>query len=253
MKNRIYIGTILLEPNRWSPGRLPSYPVSEWLDRFARDGFDGLELWENHAALCPAAELARLEQARLPIAVFNSYAGLDADQGGERERSAGLANRLKATAVKFNLGRDRAAGARYAGNALAWAQTMPQVARMLCECHAGTIMEDPATAQAIYATWDDGRFQAIVHPCGMEEEQMLQMLRRLGPRIVTHAHVALGGHTPEKERAAQRRIRLLQDLGFAGSFTLEFTEGTGAGNENREAMYGRALRDLEFLRKMIKP
>lgn len=250
MKNRIYIGTILLEPNRWSPGRLPSYPVSEWLDRFAQDGFDGMELWENHAAKCSATELARLEQSRLPVVVFNSYAGMRADNGIERERSAGLANRLKATAVKFNLGNDRALGPQYANNAMAWARTMPHVTRMLCECHAGTVMEDLATAQAIYETWNDGRFQAIIHAFGADEEQVRDMLRRLGPRIVTHAHVSMGGHTPA---SVERRVQLLRDLGFEGSFTLEFTEGTGKGNENREQMYGRALRDMELLRTVLNP
>lgn len=48
---RVLIGTILLEPNRWKPGKLPSFRVSQWLDRFADAGFAGVELWENHAAL----------------------------------------------------------------------------------------------------------------------------------------------------------------------------------------------------------
>lgn len=246
MKNQIYIGTILLEPNRWSPGRLPSYAVSEWTERFAQDGFDGMELWENHAAKCSATELARLEQAKLPVVVFNSYAGMDDASGGAREVSAGLANRLQAKAVKFNLGNDHALGSKYAANTMAWAQTMPYVARMLCECHAGTIMEDMTMARSIYAIWHDDRFQAIVHPFGTEA-QVRNMLKQLGPRIVTHAHVATGGQNHD---VIEKRIKLLLDLGFAGSFTLEFTEGTGQ-NENLEQMYARALRDLELLRKVL--
>jgi len=104
MSSPIYIGTILLERNRWSPGKVPTYQVSEWMDRFKRDGFDGMELWENHAALCSDDELARLEQAPLPVVVFNSYAGLGDGGLPEREQATRLANRLGARAIKFNVG-----------------------------------------------------------------------------------------------------------------------------------------------------
>ena len=46
---KIYIGTILLEVNRWTAGKEPSYLVSEWVERFAEAGFDGMELWQFHA------------------------------------------------------------------------------------------------------------------------------------------------------------------------------------------------------------
>jgi sugar phosphate isomerase/epimerase len=249
----IYIGTILLERNRWSPGKAPTYRVSEWMDRFKRDGFDGLELWENHAALCADDELARLEQAPLPVAVFNSYAGMG-DRGlPERGQAARLANRLGATAIKFNVGNVPEDQAEYARHALVWADSMPRVARMLCECHPGTIMEDLATARATYDRWNDGRFHAIVHAFSEPEEMLIAKMSLLGPRIVTHVHAALGAHTAETNARVHRRIGILRDLGFAGSFTLEFTQGTGEPGEDREIMYERALRDLELIRKVLNP
>jgi sugar phosphate isomerase/epimerase len=251
MSNHIYIGTILLERNRWLPGKVPTYPVSDWVDRFKRDGFDGLELWENHAALCPADELTRLEQSPLPVAVYNSYAGMGDGGLPEREQAARLANRLGATALKFNFGNVPEDRAEYARNALAWADAMPGVGRMLCECHPGTIMEDLATALVVYDAWNDGRFQAIVHAFSEPEDGLVEKMRRLGPRIVTHVHAALGAHTAETKERVHRRIGILRDMGFTGSFTLEFTQGTGEPEEEMETMYERALRDLELIRKEL--
>ncbi|MHB9106538.1 MAG: sugar phosphate isomerase/epimerase family protein [Armatimonadota bacterium] len=251
MTTPIYIGTILLERNRWSPGKVPTYRVSEWLDRFARDGFDGVELWENHVALCSDDELARLEHAALPIVVFNSYAGMGDGGLPERDQAARVANRLGACAIKFNVGNVPDNSAEYARNAQVWADDMPRVARMLCECHPGTIMEELSVAQATYASWHDNRFQAIVHAFSEPEEMLIEKLHRLGTHIVTHVHTALGAHTAETKELVHRRVDILRDMGFTGSFTLEFTEGTGEPDEDMETMYGRALRDLELLRKEL--
>ena len=57
-----YLASILLEPNRWKPGRPPSIRVSEWSARAAAAGFDGWELWENHYRLAEPDEQRRLEQ-----------------------------------------------------------------------------------------------------------------------------------------------------------------------------------------------
>lgn len=247
----IYMGTVLLEPNRWSPGKVPTFRVSEWVDRFARDGFDGMELWENHAALCSEQELKALEAARLPVVVFNSYAGMGDGGLSERQRAAELTNRLRAEAVKFNVGKAAAEMPEYIGHAATWANAMPGVRRMLCECHAGTAMEHLDTAASAFEAWGDGRFQAIVHLFSEPEDLLAAKMRRLGPRVVTHVHAALRVHAADTRELVHRRVALLRELGFEGSFTLEFTEGTGQPGEDRETMYARALRDLELIRKEL--
>ncbi len=247
----VYMGTILLEPNRWQPGRPPSYRVSEWVERFRLDGFDGMELWENHAACCPPEELARMEASILPVAIFNTYAGMGNGGAPERDRAAELVNRLGAGAVKFNVGNVPQERDEYARNAKAWADRMPSVTRMLCECHGGTLMEKLDVAQAMYEAWGDKRFQAILHAFAGEETQVVDILRQLGPSVVTHVHAALRDHAPETADMVRRRIALLHDMGFAGTFTLEFTEGTGTPGEDRDVMYERALRDLDWIRREL--
>jgi sugar phosphate isomerase/epimerase len=100
------LGTILLEPNRWAPGRVPTYRVSRWLDRIARAGFDGLELWENHGMMAPDDEIEALCEGPLPIRVFNSYATMDDAGLDRRRRAADLARQFGASGAKFNVGAD---------------------------------------------------------------------------------------------------------------------------------------------------
>lgn len=99
----VYLGSILLEPNRWPDrpeatySRLrqltriaqgpPFIQVSNWLQRAKADGFDGVELWENHALLCSDAEFAKLCQPALPMAV-PGRAPRNADPDGPHGPSA---------------------------------------------------------------------------------------------------------------------------------------------------------------------
>ncbi len=46
----IFLGTIVLEPNRWfgvTKDRWGTTVVSDWLDAIHAAGFDGIELWER--------------------------------------------------------------------------------------------------------------------------------------------------------------------------------------------------------------
>lgn len=48
MNPRILLSTIAIEPNRWSSGRISAVHGLDWIRRTVEDGFDGIELWENH-------------------------------------------------------------------------------------------------------------------------------------------------------------------------------------------------------------
>lgn len=256
MSTRIYIGTILLEKNRWAKGKQPSYSVREWLPRFEKDGFDGLELWENHVLLAPPEEAQALERSRVPVAVYNTYMGFD-DRGEEaRRKAAQMAARLKAQSVKYNVGADKAKTAEYVNNVRAWAEMLPKDCRLLCECHAGTIMEKPGQAAEVFAELkDEARFQAIVHPFTESPESLRAWFRALGPKRITHAHVQYREKGTLKKLSADAArnkeiLAVLREAGFAGTYTLEFTEGTSApGGENMESLYRAALEDRDFLQR----
>jgi sugar phosphate isomerase/epimerase len=254
VKTEIYIGTILLERNRWTRDKKPTCLVSEWIPRFKEAGFDGMELWENHAALASSTELKALEESSFPVSVFNSYATFDDAGQAAREQAARLTSLLKARAVKFNLGNNVNDKDLYIESALKWKQQLPPGTRLLCECHAGTIMEDPKVAQEIFAVWEDEAFQAIIHPFTTDLKALREWFTCLGPRI-THAHVQLrdtSGTMQRLERqpeAVKNALRLMKEEGFSGSFTLEFTEGTRAPSESMEQLFTSAVADLRFLRE----
>jgi sugar phosphate isomerase/epimerase len=256
MSTEIYIGTILLERNRWARGKEPTYLISEWLSRFSRAGFDGMELWENHAALASSAELAALQESAFPVAVFNSYTAFGATDNISRQEAARLATLLNARGVKFNLGREAAHKDLYVQNALAWREQLPPGTRLLCECHGGTIMEDPQVAKEVFAAWEDDAFQAIVHPFTTDTETLREWFAHLGPRI-THAHVQLRDASGVMQRldrqpkVVKERLHLMREEGFSGSFALEFTEGTGSPTESTETLFSSAIADLNYLREHL--
>ena len=254
VNGKVYIGTILLEPNRWAQVRTPTYRVSEWLGRFAEAGFDGVELWEYHATLASPSELASLEASPVPVAVFNTYCGFEDAAAGDRAKAVEMVRRLAAGGVKFNVGRDADRREEYLRNLRAWAGELPEGCRLLCECHGGTILEQPPVAAEFFREAGIGRLQGIVH-CLAGVAGLGEWFDRLGPAI-THAHVALR-HDGRNARlsacpaAVAEALALMRRRGFAGSFTLEFTEGTREPGENIESLWQAALDDLAFLRRQL--
>ena len=117
-------------------------------------------------------------------------------------------------------------------------------------------MEEPEQAAAVFADLrDEARFQAIVHPFTESPESLRQWFRALGAKRITHAHVQYrekGAFKRLSADAARNKeiLAVLREVGFAGSYTLEFTEGTSApGGEDIETLYRNALDDRDFLKR----
>lgn len=263
----IYLGTILLEKNRWPDrpatsftlgeklsrgrGALPSVNISEWAQRACDDGFDGLELWENHALLATDEEFERLCAAPLPVAIYNAYCGLDDEDARWREVAAEAITRLGAAGVKFNFGPDPARRDVYLRNLREWAALLPAGVRMVCECHQGNIGgDDPAVAAELFAELEDDRYQATVHHFTNELADLEGWLQQLGPRL---RHVHAGNHAPRGRQFVADRVKLLRDYGFAGSYTIEFTDGIAWGPPDPplETLYANALADLRLLKEEL--
>lgn len=243
MNSRIYIGSILLERNRWVPGKRPTYRVSEWDERFVAAGLDGVELWENHLLLAPPEEQRALMQMACPVKIYNVYFTFGDEQLAERRQAAEWIRRLGVEGVKYNLGKDLARRSIEMRNLRAWEEMLPPTCRLLCECHAGTILEEPAEARRFF---DEAELQhngIIVHCFGGDKERLREWLRLFGDEVC-HVHVQT-----REEGERLERLRLLKEVGFRGTFTLEFTRGTGAPDENMEALFAEALKDLHFLRE----
>jgi len=249
-KNEIYIGTVGLERNRWG-SREPSFRVSEWLPRFAADGFDGVELWEFHYTRADPDEQARLVERASPLAIFNTYAGFTDDAADARAQAVDAVNAFDARALKYNLGGDAARLDEYRRNLLAWAAALPASCRLLCECHGGTVLEDVDAAAAFFADLDPERFGVMAH-VGGDAEGLARWLTGMGKRL-QHLHVQMRGTDTDPAVAANRPpydacFAALTTHGFGGSIAIEFTRGIGK-HEDIEQLYANALVDLAYVRE----
>jgi len=253
-RGEVYIGSILLEKSRWSRDKTPTYRVSEWAGRFADAGFDGMELWEYHATLCDEDERRALEASPCPVAIFNSYASMDESGADARAKAVELTKRLGASGVKFNVGRDPDARQTYVDTVREWGAQFPDDVRLLCECHPGTVIEEPAEARRFFDDVGGDRWQVIVHALS-RPERLGEWFDLFGD-AVSHVHAQL---TREKEYVRLERwperveetLRILSGNGFGGTYTLEFTEGTHTDGETIEALWENGVRDLAYLRKQL--
>ncbi|MFC1715500.1 sugar phosphate isomerase/epimerase family protein [Candidatus Poribacteria bacterium] len=254
--NSIYIGTILLELNRWGSSKTPTYLVSEWLDRFQEAGFDGMELWEYHATLCPPEELAKLEASDFPVAVYNTYCDFSDESKSDQHAAADMIRRFGAKGVKFNVGKDPALKDMYLQNLRAWGESLPEDCRLLCECHGGTIVEEPAEASKFFGELEGDRWQFIVHCLMSDVDRLKEWFGAFGQSI-THAHIQITDENGKRIRMesdtehVKNALNIMRGEGYQGSFTLEFTEGTSAPDENMGDLWKAALDDLDFLRSLL--
>lgn len=249
----LYIGTVCLERTRWGR-REASFRVSEWLPRFKADGFDGIELWENHFLRADADEQARLVASAAPIAVYNSYVGFADSDAEARVKAAEAIAKLGARAVKYNLGAEAARLDEYRRNLLAWVDALPASCHLLCECHPGTVLEPMESAAAFIAELDPARFGIIVHLSG-DPEGVERWFSAMGPRI-RHLHLQMRGPETDMTVAANRppfdaAFDVVKRHGFSGSLTIEFTRGIGKAEEI-ETLYANACADREYCRGKLQ-
>lgn len=248
----IYIGTVCLEKNRWG-SKEPSFRVSEWAERFKADGFDGIELWENHYLRADESEQDELTTPALPITIFNTYYSFTDDTAEARKAVAAAATRLKAPALKYNVGYDGERLEEYRRNLLALADELPPDCRLLCECHQGTALETPEAASAFLADLDPARFGIMIHP-STDPEATAAWFDACGDRL-QHLHMQM--RTPETAPSTvtgrdmmNSSLGIVKSHGFSGSLAVEFTRGIGK-EEDIETLYANACADLNYIRKVM--
>lgn len=256
LQTEIYIATVLLERNRWTKEKTPTLRVSEWAHRFAEAGFDGIELWENHVTRAPPDELEALRAAPVPVRIFNTYATFGPEDDSRRSQAAEFSRKLGVRGVKFNVGGDPELFDTYVQQVLEWRTLLPQDITPLCECHPGTVLEEPEGAARAFAVWAEAGIGAMFHPFNLTPEQVRTWIRRLGPAL-SHAHVQL--HRDGRMRSlvpyrdhVREILQAMREEGFRGTFSIEFTEGVGRGaEEDIEELFASACADMELLRELF--
>ncbi|MCC5843849.1 MAG: hypothetical protein JJU05_06315 [Verrucomicrobia bacterium] len=245
MFTEIYLGSVLLEPKRWSKDRLPSIHLRDWTDRMKSAGFDGWELWEFHDQPLPLGG----------VRVYNSYLLPEEASPGQLADLAARVNRSGAGSLKFNVGKDPDAPARAVPALLKLAESVPAV-DLLCECHPGTALEDPAAALPWLQALPE-RFGVILHPLGENNDFTLACFTHI-PDRVRLLHLQMKSPATGKRACLEEcpdfvrdRLEELHTLGYHGPATLEFTLGVGGGPEDLpETLFQHAVKDLGFLRSL---
>ncbi len=254
------LGTVALEPNRWSmvdPSGTPSTVLSDWLLDLSETDFDGLELWERHFPE-DADAVAALIAGAVPLPIFNSYVSFDDPDPAGRKLVADRVRVTGSSGVKFNVGNRQHRLDAYADRLAEMIDDLPTDVALLCECHAGiSVAEDPAVAALLFdAAGPPDRLQAIVHT-HESEKHLRQRFEAYGDRI-THVHVNyLNSATMTVPTLSDRRqdlevkASLLSDLGFRGSWTIEFVEGLHTDHDEPGALLMQASKDLAVLRQVL--
>jgi sugar phosphate isomerase/epimerase len=241
-----------MERNRWS-SKEPSFKVSDWIERYRADGFDGIELWENHYLRSDRVEQAKLAASTFPVNVYNSYAGFTDDTACARKTMADAIITLKAQAVKYNLGSDPGRMDEYRRNLLEWANKLPTGCRLLCECHQGSILETAEAAADFHKDMDPAKFGMIIHP-GPDRSDISAWFNKCGPRI-SHLHMQL--RTPETDPSTTAGRKMIDACvanvkkhSFTGGLTIEFTRGIGK-TEEINTIYANACADMNYIRSIF--
>ncbi|MFO7724666.1 MAG: hypothetical protein R6V45_03870 [Oceanipulchritudo sp.] len=249
----LFLASIALEPNRWKKPaeRIPSLRVSEWSPRARAAGFHGWELWEDHYFGASERERAALADAALPVRVFNTYARPGIDPA-ERLEAVVAAVRFLGSGVrgiKFNLGKAEEGPLRSQVEAAArWSEQFPVGVRLLCECHPGTLLEDPRVAAEAFRQWPVERFGAIIHPMNPDPAYLEAWFGELGGRIVhLHWQARDGGRNPVLLKDLPCRLEAVRETlrrrGFVGTHSIEFVKGLGQPGESVPDLFEAAAED----------
>lgn len=247
---RVFLCTIAMEKNRWST-KIPSFAVSDFVERAVKDGFDGLELWENHLLLADSKEQEKLYGAGIPW-IYNTYLRFDQGVTSRMREIADVITRLNPEKVKLNLSASECPVSKQVETLLAFAGMIPDRIGLLSECHPGTPMENPEDACRVFEMLPAERFGAIVH-LAPDLGENARRFELYGNRIC-HLHSQLR-RPGAKERTrldaqpgvARDHLCALRAWGFCGSASIEFTQD---GNTPEET-YENCVADMHMIRETL--
>lgn len=245
----IYLATVGIEKFRWAKPRRSSVDIEAYIPRIAEAGFDGIELWEFHATGLSDDELKRTralaEDANCPVAILSTY--VETVPTGEniahRRRLNDIARALGAEAYKYNIsGPSREDAVRFVKD---WAGETDVA--FLCECHGGTLVEDPEVASDVIRELGSERFGAILHTLAAEDDEFERDLA-LKKDLFRHVHVQNAAKQGERTRERIReRVDRLKEMGLGLTWSIEFSSPVYEGADN-DTCFRAAVEDMEFLR-----
>jgi sugar phosphate isomerase/epimerase len=235
MDNKFYLNTGALEINRWNSNftnenKPISINISDWIEAIIRAGFDGIELWENHAVNCSEDEQFRQNEVLNPVAVFNSYVDFNEPLSIRNRIVANRINTLNCQNVKYGLPKSIPMR-QAADNLCKWCTLLDDNILLCNEFHKGNWGETAQEALELLNMLPTDRFKGMFH-LGAPVSKIKQYFDVIGERI-THCHAVLcrfdakGVLDKSDITRVTRQLDFLRDYGYTGSFTIEFVTGAG--------------------------
>ncbi|MCD8482531.1 MAG: hypothetical protein LR015_07635 [Verrucomicrobia bacterium] len=255
-----YLGSVLLEKNRWRRNEPPQLTLSQFTHKLLAAGFNELELWEFHYLKAHQEEQRSLCEGPLAFPIFNTYAefrrGAEYADRLEQVRAAVLA--LGSKEIKFNVPKEPELLEDALAIASDWIETFPQGIRLLCECHPGTALEEPDVAARVIPSLPQSRFGTIAHVMASPTAAVRTWFEALGNSL-SHIHIQTRDDTKkfclaaDRKEWAQEAIGVLQEFGFKGSITCEFTKGCATPEETPDELLAAAVADRNYLQNLWLP
>lgn len=253
--SEIYLCSVALEKNRWAPGRMPSFQVSDLIPDILNGGFDGIELWQYHYTNASGEEKEKLSESSVPF-YLGTYVSLVNRNDDSYKALGAAAKAIRAKGFKFNFGKKPEEGvidySAQLENLKYLAECLPNYTKLLCECHAGTIMEIPEIAGEVFSKLDKERFGAIIH-LETAKDFADKCFDYYGDRIChIHCQHRNGGDSLIPMDDGTGNVKDLIDYysskGFNGTYAIEFVKF----EDNATAHLKHAIKDARFLNTLIK-
>lgn len=269
----VTLNTIALEPNRWTPGKIPYRPLGDLVEPISQAGFDAVEVWQNHAALLDDHELdalkAKGDAAGVSFPVLGMYPSFVL-QGSEREaelarfcRMAEIMGVLNARLLKVMPG----TGASATMTPEVWVRAVTFVQEALdrtsqagfpvaFEVHGGTVSDAPKPLTRFIGAVGSDRIKVCFQPMDATSTQdTIDQFDVLAPRVV---HLHFQGRTNRdmcllEEADIDYTLFLAHvfDSGFDGYLSIEFVRDCVVDSPEEldvELVLANAARDHDFIR-----
>jgi len=278
---RAILGTIALEPHRWTAFKEPRMDLIELLPAIRRAGFDQLEVWQNHIALRPLSAVRALrakgDECGVSFAYIGVYpiftaAGLEAREQerlqadlldkaevlGTRRLKIMLACGLKggeATPEQLRLVADRF-GPWYR-------EALSRGIRMAVELHGGTVFDPVEAGERFMRAHPEFDFSICFQPYDFQDTaKAIALADRFAGRI-SHVHLQApqprerGGLYDALEEGALDYRRLIPHLvrhNPGVTFTLEFVRDCIQKEApfDVEKVLASARRDADFVEAILE-
>lgn len=274
---QLVLNSIAVEPNRWTPGKIPHYRLAGLLGAIAKAGFRSLEVWQNHVATLDPEGVQELKSAGERLGITFAAVGmypLFYQEGPARkeqlewvDRVCRYAETLQAGIVKFPAGHIASAELtpEQRADAVAFTREMLDLPSasgftFTVETHGSTVADTAESTLRFIGEVGCDRFRVCWQPFDFSDtDKAIELYDELSPHV---AHLHLQGRAKnemellEKSEIDYRRVLAhILSSGFDGLASIEFVRDCVVESPDQfhlDTVLANAARDREFVESFAR-